>query len=419
MNVRAAWLLPLGVLAALGAVAWLNLRGDAHFAGDASSVPVTPQLVARGAALARAGDCAGCHTDRGGAPFAGGRGIATPFGTVFAGNLTPDVATGIGAWSAGDFWRALHNGRSKDGRLLYPAFPYTSTSQVTREDADAIFAFLRTLPAVRQANRAHEMRFPYDNQVALALWRALYFRPAVFVPQADRSAEWNRGAYLVRGLGHCEACHAARNALGATDDPVELGGGLIPVQNWYAPSLASAREAGVAHWTTDEVVALLKTGTTARGSVQGPMAEVVFRSTQHLDDTDLRAIAVFLQALPASEPPAPAPKPIDPGVTARGADLYQQHCADCHGAEGQGARGAVPPLAGNRRLTMTSATNVVRMIVEGGFPPATAGHPRPYGMPPFGHILTRSEIAAVATYVRNAWGQHAPAVSELDVLAFK
>jgi mono/diheme cytochrome c family protein len=329
------------------------------------------------------------------------------------------VATGIGSWTPGDFWRALHNGRSKSGRLLYPAFPYTNTTLVTREDADAIFAFLRTVPAVRQPNRAHEMRFPYDNQAALALWRALYFRPAVFAPQADQSAEWNRGAYLVRGLGHCDACHAKRNALGATDQLIELGGGLIPVQNWYAPSLASAREAGVAEWSMDEVVALLKTGATARGSVLGPMAEVVFHSTQHLDDADLRAIAVFLRALPPSDAPAPSHTPPPPAVMALGADLYTRRCADCHGPQGEGARGAIPPLAGNRKLTMASATNVIRVIVEGGFAPATAGNPRPYGMPPFGHSLSREEIAAVATYVRNAWGHRASAVSELEVMAFK
>ena len=407
------------VTPAAALVGWLNVRGDAHFAGEASTVAVTAQLVSRGGYLASAGNCAACHTARGGAAYAGGRGIATPFGTVYSSNLTPDDETGIGAWSAGDFWRALHNGRSKGGRLLYPAFPYTSTTQATREDSDAIFAFLRSQPAEKRVNLAHAMHTPFDSQIALAVWRALYFRPGVFVPRADQTQEWNRGAYLVRGLGHCVACHSTRNALGATSGGTELGGGLIPVQNWYAPSLASAGEAGVAGWNVGNVIALLKTGTSEQGSVLGPMADVVSRSTQHLAEADLRAIAVFLKGLPQSEPAIPAPAPPDPAVMTRGADLYKNRCAECHGDKGQGARGAYPPLAGNRKVTMARAANLVRVIFEGGFPPTTLGNPRPYGMPPFGHALSNAEIAAVATYVRNAWGNRATAVSELDVIAIK
>ena len=407
------------VTLAVALVGWLNVRGDSHFAGEASTVVVTAQVVSRGAYLARAGNCAACHTARGGAAYAGGRGIATPFGTVYSSNLTPDHQTGIGAWSAGDFWRALHNGRSKGGRLLYPAFPYTSTTQVTREDSDAIFAFLRSQPAEERVNLAHAMHAPFDSQMALAVWRALYFQPGVFAPRADQTQEWNRGAYLVRGLGHCEACHSTRNALGATSGKTELGGGLIPVQNWYAPSLASTSEAGVADWKIGDVTALLKTGTSEHGAVLGPMAEVVFRSTQHLDDADLRAIAVFLKGLPQSEPVTSAPEPPDPDVMRRGAGLYKNRCADCHGDKGQGARGAYPPLAGNRKVTMARATNLVRVIFEGGFPPTTLGNPRPYGMPPFGYTLSNAEIAAVATYVRNAWGNRAAAVFELEVISLR
>lgn len=399
-----------------GSVGWLNLRGDAHFAQADFTVPVTPALVVRGAYLALAGNCAGCHTAPGGAPYAGGRGIDTPFGTVYAGNLTPDAATGLGAWSAGDFWRALHNGRSRDGRLLYPAFPYPDMTQTTREDADALFAYLRTLTPVAQAPRPHALRAPFDTQVALALWRALYFRPGVYEPDATRSAEWNRGAYLVRGLGHCASCHAPRNLLGATRDAQGLGGGAIPVQGWVAPSLAAADAAGVQRWPLDDVVALLRTGVSPQGSALGPMAQVVMRSTQHLDDADLRAMATYLQSLPAQAAARAAPPAPDPASMARGERLYGDHCADCHGPQGQGAAGAYPALAGNRSVQLDDPANVVRVIVEGGFAPATDGHPRPYGMPPFGHRLNRAEIADVATYVRNAWGQRAGAVRELDVI---
>jgi mono/diheme cytochrome c family protein len=403
-------------VAVAAVVAWLNVRGDSAFAGAASSVAVTPALIERGAYLARAGNCATCHTQRGGAAYAGGRAIDTPFGQVFTSNLTPDAQTGIGGWSAAHFWRAMHNGRSKDGRLLYPAFPYPNFTQLSREDSDAIYAWLQTQPAVASPNRPNDLRFPYSGQAALAVWRALYFRPEAFEPERDRTAEWNRGAYLVRGLGHCIACHSTRNALGASEGRLELSGGLIPLQNWYAPSLASAAEASVADWDPAEIVALLKTGTYARGSVLGPMAEVVYRSTQHLDDADLRAVAVFLKTLPQSRDAAPAVEPSPPGALALGGRIYADRCAACHGDQGQGAVGAYPPLAGNRKVSMTPATNVVRVIVDGGFPPTTQGNPRPYGMPPFGPSLSNAEIAAVVTYVRNSWGNAGGPVSELDVL---
>lgn len=427
--------LALSLLAATAALlAWLNLRGDAHSAGADSSVPVTPELIARGAYLALAGNCAGCHTARGGAAYAGGRAIATPFGTVYAGNLTPDAETGLGGWTAGDFWRALHNGRSRDGRLLLPAFPYPQYTQVTREDSDALYAWLRTLPAVRQAAPPHALRAPYNQPLALALWRALYFRPGEFQPDAARSAEWNRGAYLVRGLGHCAACHAPRNRLGATQDALALGGGEVPLQGWYAPSLTAAHEAGVAHWSLQDVVDLLGQGITqditqditrpqAPGAVQasvlGPMAEVVFRSTQHLNAADLRAMAVYLQALPQTPPPRAAMTLATPEAMALGERLYAEQCTDCHGEQGQGRPGVWPALAGNRAVLLDPPTNVLAVILAGGFPPTTRGHPQPHGMPPFRGLLTPAEVAAVATYIRQAWQPKAAAVSEQDVLKLR
>ena len=415
------WLMLIGAAALLllaAVVVALNLRGEAALPADPETFTATAQQIERGAYLARAGNCAGCHTTRGGAAFAGGRGIATPFGTVYPGNLTPDDATGLGTWSSAHFWRALHHGRAKDGRLLYPAFPYTSYTQVTRADADALYAYLRSLPPAVQARPAHELRFPYDTQAALAVWRALYFRPGVFEPQAQHSAEWNRGAYLVRGLGHCIACHGERNALGATRGPLELAGGLITMQKWYAPSLASPGEAGVADWPVDDVVALLQHGSSPRGSVLGPMAEVVFGSTQHLSVPDLRAMAVFLKDLPQSTavPDDDPEPPSDNAALARGARLYARDCAACHGAQGQGAAGAYPPLAGQRGVTMAATDNLVQAVLHGGFAPATRGNPRPYGMPPFAASLSDREIAELLSYVRQAWGNRAAPVSELAVM---
>jgi mono/diheme cytochrome c family protein len=426
---RAAAIALFALLLVAALVVWLNLRGEAPIYAQSSTV--TPAQVERGAYLARAGNCAACHTARGGAPYAGGRPIATPFGFVYGSNLTPDEATGIGTWTADHFWRALHNGRSKDGRLLNPAFPYANFTQVTREDSDALFAYLKILPAVTQPIRPHELTFPFGTQAALAVWRALFFRPQTFVADAARSAEFNRGAYLVQALGHCSACHGERNAFGAVRSASDFGGGELPAHAGYAPSLTRAEEAGVAGWRIDDVVALLKTGVVdaneAQSSALGPMAEVVFRSTQYLKDMDLRAMAVYLQALPPSAPPKVRIRPTEPPQMRRGAEVYEARCADCHGKAGEGAfagdaasgRRAVPPLAGNRAVTMHRADNAILTVIRGGYPPATAGNPRPFGMPPLGQDLNDAEIAAVVTFIRNSWGNRAGSVRQHEVVRLR
>ena len=373
-------------------------------------------LVARGEYLARAGNCMACHTAPGGTPWAGGRAMDTPFGTIYTSNLTPDPTTGLGQWTADDFWKALHEGRARDGRLLYPAFPYTSYTRVTRADADAIWAWLQTLPPVEQPNRPHALRFPYDTQAALLAWRALYFKPGVFVADATKSEDWNRGAYLVQGLGHCSACHAPRNALGASSDPDALAGGLMPLQNWYAPSLTSPHEAGVADWAKDDIVALLRDGVSGNATVAGPMAEVVFGSTQYLSAADLDAMAVYLKSLPVTQSvKAESTGVLDELRRERGAQLYGEHCADCHGERGEGKPGIWPALAGNRAVTMDPPANTVRIVLGGGYAPATRGNPRPYGMPPFAAALSDDEVALVVSHIRGSWGNTAAPVSSLDV----
>ena len=364
----------------------------------------------RGAYLVAAGDCIACHTAIGGGPFAGGRAIDTPFGTVYSSNITPDVATGIGAWSADDFWRALHEGRSRDRHLLYPAFPYPNFTQVTREDADAMYAYLRTLAPAARANTPHALRFPYSTQVALAGWRLLFFRPGVYQADAKQGAEWNRGAYLVRGLGHCDACHASRNMFGAVSHRLDLGGGLIPLQNWYAPPLAG--------WEAGHVTALLTSGVSPRASAMGPMAEVVYRSTQNLRADDARAIAVYLQTAPS--PAAPRqPRAPDERTLARGAALYADHCAQCHGDNGEGAPPAYPALVGNPSMSAAIAANGIKVVLNGGYAPATTANPRPYGMAPYYAKLSDQEVAAVLTYARASWGNTGAAVSAVDVERYR
>lgn len=379
------------------------------------------QLVARGAYLSRAGDCMACHTTRGGVPYAGGRALQTPFGQVLSPNITADRETGIGSWTADDFWRALHNGKSKDGRLLYPAFPYTNYTKVRREDSDALYAYFQSVAPHKQENLPHALRFPYKQQIALAAWRALYFKPAVYQPVAGQTMEWNRGAYLVQGLGHCSACHSSRTTLGGSDDG--LSGGMIPVLGWYAPSLTSDAEAGLGDWETEHIVQLLKTGVSPRATVFGPMAEVVRLSLQHMDEPDVRAMAIYLKSLPGpAQPEKPAPRDSSTAAQAQlatGARLYETHCASCHQADGKGVQPGYPPLAGNRALTTSSAVNAIRIVLNGGFAPGTTGNPRPYGMPPFGPVLDDREVAAVVTYLRASWGNDAPAVSGLEVNKYR
>ena len=382
----------------------------------------SPALIERGAYLARAGNCAACHTQRGGAPYAGGRAIETPFGAVYAGNLTPALSGGLGRWQSGDFWRALHEGRSADGRLLTPAFPYPHFTRITRADSDALWAHLRSQRAVDRAPTPHRLRWPYGTQPALAVWQLLFFRAGSFEPQADRSAAWNRGAYLVEGLGHCSACHAPHNAAGAgvsLADAVGRPGGaaLLLQQGWVAPSLTDPGHPGAAGRSADELVQLLKTGVSPRAAVMGPMAEVVAGSTQHLRIDDLQAMVQYLHSLvPGQATQAPAVittgRPAE--VMALGEKLYTRHCADCHGSQGQGAPGIYPPLAGNRTVTMDPPRNLLQAITQGGFPPATAGNPRPYGMPAFD--LPHDELAALTTWLRASWGHQASALSAVDVL---
>jgi mono/diheme cytochrome c family protein len=264
-----------------------------------------------------------------------------------------------------------------------------------------------SVPPVQQRNRPHELRFPFNKRDLLIGWRTLYFKEGEFRPDPQQSAEWNRGAYLVEGLGHCAMCHTAINALGGSSESRQFEGGMIPNQNWYAPSLTSNREAGLGEWEIQEIADLLQVGVSRRGATYGPMAEVVYNSLQYMTDADARAMAVYLKSLPPREsepPPTSQERLVDPAVMELGRGIYERQCAMCHGAGGKGHPPAFPPLAGNRSITMASPVNSIRMVLNGGYPPGTRKNPRPYGMPPFAHILGDDQVAAVVTYIRVAWG---------------
>ncbi|RZN25074.1 cytochrome c [Bradyrhizobium sp. Leo121] len=377
--------------------------------------PANAELLKRGEYLARAGDCIACHTAREGKTFAGGLPMKTPFGTLYTSNITPDPQTGIGTWTSDQFYRMMHDGRFPDGGLVYPAMPFGSYTKVTREDSDAIYAYLRSVPPVKQVNKPHELTFPFNNRSLIIGWRTLFFNEGEFKPDPTKSAEWNRGAYLVEGLGHCGMCHTAINALGGSSESQAFEGGLIPMQYWYAPSLTSNKEAGLGEWSIQEIVDYLRTGVSARGAVYGPMAEVVYNSLQYLNDEDIRAMAVYLKGLAQGtspdKPPPALPTAESSLLLSLGKQIYDRDCASCHGATGLGMPPHYPPLAGNQSIQMASAVNAIRMVLNGGYPPGTAGNPMPYGMPPFAQRLSDDEVAAVVTYIRTSWGNRGAPVS--------
>ena len=405
-------LIALAVVAA--GVLYFSRKGMLPARTGGAEVSATTQTISRGEYLARAGDCVACHSQPNGKQFAGGRPMATPFGSFYVPNITPDDETGIGKWTSDEFYRMMHTGVSRDGSLMYPVMPFASYTKVTRVDSDAIFAYLMSVPPVKQQNRPHELSFPFNQRDILLGWRTLYFKQGEYTPDVKQTTEWNRGAYLVQGLGHCAMCHTAINALGGSSESKAFEGGMIPNQNWYAPSLTSNREAGLGNWDLKDISDLLQVGTSHRGVVYGPMAEVVYNSLQYLSDEDAQAMAVYLKALPERDPeplPTSQARLVDPTVLELGGKIYGVQCAVCHGAEGNGQTPAYPPLAGNPSITMSSPVNSIRMVLNGGYAPGTRKNLRPYGMPPFSHLLSDDQVAAVVTYIRVSWNNSGTPIS--------
>ena len=356
--------------------------------------------VQRGEYLARAADCVSCHTATGGQPFAGGYRIDTPFGPLFAPNITPDDATGIGRWSADDFWRALHQGVNKRGQDMYPAMPYTFYTKFSREDSDAIYAWLRTVKPVSNRVDVNQLRFPFNQRWTMAVWRELYFSEGSFKPDPSKPAQWNRGAYLVEGAGHCSACHSPRNALGGIEKDKAYTGASI--DGWFALNLTSELHTGLGAWSAQDIATYLKTGSApGRSTAFGPMALVVKNSTSHLSDADLLAMGTYLKDLPANSSlrnNQPAPDP----TRAQGASLYLEHCAGCHQSGGRGLPNIFPPLAGNGAVVAPDPADVLKVVLRGI--PAQGNY---VPMPSFAAILSDDQIVQIANYVRSSWGNAA------------
>lgn len=392
-----------------------------------SAVPLTVMAqgttftqIQRGLYLSRAGDCVSCHTAPGGKPFAGGFPVPTPFGDIYSTNITPDPETGIGNWSNEDFYNAMHFGVRPDGAHLYPAFPYPWFTKMSRDDVNAIKAYLDTTEAVRQENKPTELWGPLSWRGAIAGWKLLFFTPGEFQPNPDKSDLWNRGAYLVDGAGHCAACHTEKNLLGAIKSDRDLLGGDAG-DSWFAPSLSKAHRDGIGSWNTDEIIQYLKTGTNNKSATAGPMTEVVMNSTQYLKVHDLRAIATYLQDLPQdpvneksspSGPHAVSENAVDPHVLERGLALYMDNCIGCHMVNGEGLKNTFPPLKGNPSVQARNADSLIHVTLAGARMATPQTLPTGFAMPSFAWKLSNAEVADLMNYVRNAWGNRAPLVNE-------
>ena len=396
-----------GIEAALAVV----LLCTAFPIGKAQAQP-SEETIARGKALAEAADCAGCHTADPSKPFAGGKRIDTPFGTIYSPNLTPDRETGLGAWSDEEFSRALHYGVRRDGSRYYPAFPYPNFTKMVRDDLLAIRAYLATLTPVPNSPPAPELRWPLNYRIVMRVWNFLFFRPGIFEPDQQKSTEWNRGAYLVAGAAHCGACHTPKNLFGADRGGRAFGGGLV--LGWFAPRLDGAERSGLKSWSVGDIVEYLQSGRNARSHAGGLMAEVVANATSKMSDADVRAIAVYLKELPAGKSDPFVTPPPQAEMDA-GKAVYAHACVACHEADGSGAPRIYPPLPGNANLQSVDPSSTLRIILDGAQTATTPRAPNPGSMPAYARQLSDQEIADVTNYIRNSWGNAAPLVTPAQV----
>ena len=367
--------------------------------------------VARGQYLVAAGDCMSCHLRDGGEPFAGGLPLNTPFGVIYSSNITSDSQTGIGAWTSEQFYQAMHDGKGIHGENLYPAFPYPWFRRASRADDDAILSFLKTTPAVNYTPPQNHLPFPLSIRSAVGGWNLLYLDSHEYQADPGQSAEWNRGAYLVNGLGHCGGCHTPKNLLGADKSEQLLRGGDL--ETWVAPDLTGNPRTGLGDWKIDDIAEYLRTGRNARAAAGGPMAEVITYSTSLMNDEDRRAIATYLKSQPAS--PTVAAKIPDQEAMRRGAGIYSDACSSCHLEDGVGQSRLFPPLGHDAMLQQADPAGLLHLILAGTRIGTSPTRPSPLSMPSFAWKLSDQEIADVSTFIRNSWGNQAAPISDSQV----
>jgi mono/diheme cytochrome c family protein len=390
-------------------------------------------MVKRGEYLAKAADCAGCHTAaEHGAPYAGGLGMASPFGTIVSTNITPDQRYGIGNYSYDDFARALREGVAPGKKHLYPAMPYTAFAKINDDDMHALYAYMmHGVPPVAQPSPPTKVPFPFNQRWMLRFWKMFFLPKGAYQPRSDRDAQWNRGAYLVQSFGHCGSCHTPRGAAfqerGYDESSPQFLTGFVN-DHWFAPNLTGTQGSGLGRIDEEELASFLKTGHGGGAVAYGTMVEVVEDSMQYLTEDDIRSMARYLKSLPpqrdsgsyrsgrdnvAERSPADGNRTTD--VEAGGAAVYKTFCAQCHQANGKGVQGVFPRLAGNPSVLDEDTTSLIRLLVEGGNSPNTISGPPRQNMPAFVGVLTDLQIAQVLTYMRGAWGNDSGPVTTNDV----
>jgi mono/diheme cytochrome c family protein len=417
MKRRLLWIPACVAVLGIAAYAWLTRTDPAPGAAPMlHGAPPSASQIQRGEYLARAADCVACHTVAGGQPFAGGLPFKLPFGTLYSSNITPDKNTGIGNWSDDDFVRALHDGVRHDGQRLYPAFPYTSYSLLSRDDVLAIKAYLFSLPAVEQAAKEPELSFPFNQRWAMGFWNAAFFRSGRYTPAPEKSAEWNRGAYMAIALAHCAECHTPRNIGFALDHRNELAGAVV--NGWQAPNITSDPVHGIGKWTDADLYQYLRFGhASGHGPASGPMGEAVENSLQYLDPQDTQALITYLRSIAprAGDKPvtvnarpdsvatstAYTPSASTPAELRNGLRLFESSCASCHQWNGQGPQTPYAALLGARSVNDPSGRNVTQIILHGG--KIRVGTQDAF-MPAFGAALTDAEIAQLSNYVLFQFG---------------
>ncbi len=408
------------------AVTWFVTRTPASPFDRITAVePATATLLRRGEYVARLSDCVACHSTPDSAPFAGGLEMATPIGSIYATNITPDKETGIGNYTLGDFDRALRSGVARDGHRLYPAMPYPSYAKLSDDDVQALYAyFMNETPAVRQTNKASHIPWPLNMRWPLALWTAAFTDPGPFKPVNADDELKVRGAYLVQGAGHCGSCHTPRGfAMNekALDDshPLYLSG--APLDGWYAPSLRGDVNAGLGRWTEVQIQQFLKTGRNAHSVVFGSMTDVVNNSTQYMSDDDLKAIAHYLKSLPGDperdgtpwqyQDTSSALQSADKRNVIPGAQTFMAKCSACHAANGRGQGQWIPSLAGAASSMTSEKDSSINVVLNGSGRIVAGGTPDAYRMPPYRNQLSDQEIADVLTFVRTSWNNRGGAVT--------
>jgi mono/diheme cytochrome c family protein len=366
--------------------------------------------VSRGQYLAILGDCAGCHSAPHKPAFSGGKPFTAAFGTVYSTNITPDPKTGIGRWTEDQFYRALHDGIAADDSHLYPAFPYAYFTHISQADTGALFAYLKTLKPVVMQSTPNRLLFPFNIRTVMMVWNWLFLDDKVFTPNPKQTASWNRGKYIVTGLGHCAACHTPKNIMFGDLKDKPLAGTVL--DNWFAANLSTDRHEGIGKWKVSDIARYFAIGRNQYATAAGSMLQKVEQSTSRMTDSDREAVAVYLKSIPPQKLATPLPPQGEQML--RGEAIFSAHCATCH----ERSKPDYPQLDGDTLVLGRDPTTVVRMILEGGAGPANAGAPQQKPMPAFAK-LNDGEIADVATFIRNARGNRASPVSATDVIALR